>query len=207
MIGLSLALAALLMVVSYAPQRLTLAQGAPSLRVASPAANASVQSPVTVRVEAQNANLKAADLGDRQSQHLHYFVDIDPATVLQAGQPIPTGRENIVHTADVSQTLNLQPGQHTVWVVMSNVDHVPLSPGVQAQVTFTVAAAGSGSTPASGQATPAAQQQMPSGGLTRTGTGGYLLDAPGSLAGALVLAGAIVLPALALLRRRSRRSA
>ena len=87
------------------------AQTGPSVRISGPANGSTVSAPVPVRVEVQNANLKAADLGDQASQHLHFFIDIDPSTVTQAGQPIPTGRENIVHSADTAQTLNLPAGQ------------------------------------------------------------------------------------------------
>lgn len=145
------------------------AQPGPSLRITNPGNSETVSSPVTVRVDVQNANLRPAEAGDQTSQHLHYFVDIDPATVLQPGQPIPTGRENIIHTADTSQTLTLGPGQHTIWVILSDLGHVPLSPSVQAQVTFTVSGA---------QVTPDA--------VPRTGAGGQLSDASGGYRAALV---------------------
>lgn len=143
------------------------AQPGPTLRVTAPSTNATVSSPVTISVQVQNANLRAADLGDPTSHHLHYFVDVDPATVLQPGQPIPTGQENIIHTADTSQTLNLGAGQHTIWIVLTDVGHIPLTPGVQTQVTFTVSGA------------PSDTQSRPES-LPRTGTGGYRKGPPGS---------------------------
>jgi hypothetical protein len=87
-------------------------------------------------------NLKAASDADPTSFHLHYFVDIDPTMVLQPGQPIPQGNPKIIHTASTSQDVGpLTPGSHTVWVVLAQVNHVPCSPNVQGQVTFTVSAA------------------------------------------------------------------
>jgi hypothetical protein len=205
--GITLALAAFMFVFVNVPDQMAMAQGAPSMTIASPGANATVTSPVTVRVETQNANIKPADQGDRGSQHLHFFVDIDPSSVLQTGQPIPTGRENIVHTADTSQTLTLPAGQHTVWVVMSNVDHIPLTPGVQAQVTVPVGAPASGGAQATPTASPSSggSTPPPATGLPSTGTSGAIADSTSGRVGFLVVMLAVGVSASVLLRRRTSR--
>lgn len=137
------------------------AQQAGAIKITSPANNATVNQPVSAAVEITGVTVKPAAEGDPNAFHYHLFVDVDPATVVQPGQPIPTGQANIIHTADRTVSLNLTPGQHTVTAVLSKTDHVPLSPSVQDRVTFTV-----------GGAAAAAGGQTPPTATPRTGTGG-----------------------------------
>jgi hypothetical protein len=139
------------------------AQTPPTVTITSPANGATVSNPVSVTVTSSGATIKAATDGDPNAAHFHYFIDRDPATVLQPGQPIPTGQPDIIHTPSTTQQLpNLTPGQHTVWVVLAHTDHTPFSPNVQAQVTFTVGAA------------PASAASAAPAGLPASGTGGLL---------------------------------
>ena len=112
--------------------------GPVTLDFVSPAEGAQVTAPVRIEVRTSGVVLKRPTEQDPNARHLHYFLDTDPAAVLGPGQPVPTGIQNIIHTPDIVQTLNLQPGQHTVWVVMTDNDHLPLRPNVQAKITFTV---------------------------------------------------------------------
>lgn len=138
------------------------AQQTGTIKITAPAGGASVSAPVTVSVQISGVTVKPAAEGDPNAFHYHLLVDVDPATVVQAGQPLPTGQANIIHTADSSVPLaNLAPGQHTVTAVLTKTDHVPLNPSVQDRVQFTVAAAGAQPAPAAGAA-PA---------TPRTGTG------------------------------------
>jgi len=173
-------LAALLALVAFGGRRAE-AQGQPTIKIVSPAAGATVTAPVTLQVMITGATVKPAAEGDPQAFHYHALVDVDRATVVQAGQPIPTGQASIIHTADTSLALpNLAPGQHTVTVILTRTDHVPLNPTVEDKVTFTVAAAGAAqptaqATPApAGQAAPAASPAA----IARTGHGGELLADP-----------------------------
>ena len=109
-----------------------------AITVAAPAANAPTTVSVTV---APPVNLKPAKDGVADSFHLHYFVDIDPSTVVQAGQPVPTGNPKIIHSAATTQDVGaLSPGRHTVWVVLGDVSHTVCTPIVQGSVSFDVAA-------------------------------------------------------------------
>lgn len=126
-----------------------------TIKVIAPTEGATVSSPVTLRVDIQGVTVKPAAEGDPNAFHYHALVDVDPATVIQAGQPIPPGQENIIHTHEPTLTLNLEPGQHTVTVILTRTDHVPLVPNVQDRVTFTVAAPGQ---PPAAQTAPAAMQ-------------------------------------------------
>ena len=152
--------------------------GAGTIRITNPTNSGTVNGPVTLQVEIGGVTVRAAAEGDPAAFHYHALVDVDPASVIQAGQPLPTGQENIIHTADRSLPLtNLAPGQHTVTVILTRTDHVPLTPPVQDRVTFTV---GGGTPPAAAQ--PAAPVAAP-----RTGSGGMALLVDQQVTPALVL--------------------
>jgi len=120
-------------------------------------------------------NLKPATDGDADSFHLHYFVDTDPATVLQPGQQVPPATAQLIHSAATTQEFkDLAAGSHRVWVVLGDVGHIPCSPLVIDDVAFTIAAAPS-AVPATGT------------GAAGGGDSGLI-----QLAAALVLVGAIV---------------
>ena len=161
------------------------AQQTGTIRVVAPANGATVAAPVTLQVEIGGVTVKPAAEGDPQAFHYHALIDVDPATVAQPGQPLPTGQANIIHTADPRLSLpDLAPGQHTVTVILTRTDHVPLSPSIQQRVTFTVAAPG-----AAGAAAPGAAQQQ--AGAPRVGTG-LVPDTRASHGMLLALAGLFV---------------
>ena len=92
--------------------------------------------PVTVSVNVEGLDLVAAD-GDRSGHtgHLHLFVDRPPTP---AGQPIPK-EDGIIHSTDTAVRLSgLAPGEHTVWVVLGDGIHMPLTPPAMAKSTFVV---------------------------------------------------------------------
>src|SRR6185295_972994 len=92
-----------------------------TITVTAPTASAPTTVTATV---APPVNLKPAKDAVADSFHLHYFVDIDPATVVQAGQPVPTGNPKIIHSATTTQDVVALPaGKHTVWVVLGDVSH------------------------------------------------------------------------------------
>jgi hypothetical protein len=189
------------------------AQQTGTIRITAPGDGATVSGPVMLSVDIQGVTVKPAAEGDPNAFHYHALVDVDPATVLQPGQPIPTGQANIIHTADPTLMLNdLAPGQHTVVVVLTRTDHVPLNPNVQDRVTFTVAAPGTGGAGAgAAQATPSPAAGQAGAGQTpvavpRVGTGGAL-TADRGVGAMLALAAAAALAlgtggALVYVRRR-----
>ena len=135
------------------------AGAAPSVAFVFPPDGAEAPSPVRVEVKTSGVTLKRPTEQDPGARHLHYFLDTDPAAVIGPGQPVPTGVQNIIHTPDTVQPLNLTPGQHTVWVVMTDNDHLPLQPGVQAKVTFTV----TGTPARTGEQAPLVYQSLEEG--------------------------------------------
>jgi hypothetical protein len=110
----------------------------PVVTLVFPVDGASVGSPVRVEVRVTGTTLKAPAEGDSSARHLHYFIDADPAAVMGPGEPVPVGRQNIIHTPETSQTVDLPPGEHTVWVVLTDNNHVPLSAVPVARARFTV---------------------------------------------------------------------
>ena len=179
--------------------RTALAQQAGTIRITGPAAGATVSAPVQLSVDIQGVTVKPAAEGDPAAFHYHALVDVDPATVVQPGQPLPTGQANIIHTADRTISLpNLGAGPHTVVVVLTRTDHVPLTPTVTDRVSFTVGPAAAGAQAPASQ-TPAA--------APRVGTGGGL-DADSDLPAGMLLALIAVLAlgtGTALVRVRARR--
>ncbi len=96
---------------------------------------------VTTKVTPPDVNIKSPALGDLNSFHVHYFIDLDPATVIVPGQPVPTGNPKIIHSASLTQSVaDLPAGPHQVWVVAGRMNHVPCAGGVQATVKFNAAA-------------------------------------------------------------------
>jgi hypothetical protein len=136
-------------------------------------------STVSVTLVPSTVNIKPPSAGDLNSFHLHYFVDLDPATIIVPGQPLPPPGANpsIIHSPELSMTFSgLTAGDHTVWVVMGRLNHVPCAGGVQAVVKFTVPKApGTGTGPATGDGT---------GAYTWAIVAGVALLATGAVAGA-----------------------
>lgn len=156
--------------VSAAPASIACPSGE-VITVAAPGASAPTTVTVTV---APPVNLKPAKDGVLDSFHLHYFVDIDPATVVSAGQPVPTGNPKIIHSAATTQDVGaLAAGKHTVWVVLGDVGHTVCAPMVVGSVSFDVAAAAtlpSSGTGAAGGAATGAKWPLAAAMLTLAGT-------------------------------------
>ncbi len=107
--------------------------GAAAVVILAPADGTEVTAPVRVAVQLVTAG--------RTELWLAYFVDLDPATVLAAGQPVPVGVPGLTFTTATSLTLDLTPGPHTVWVVPTDRDGAPLPSLAPAQARFTVSGA------------------------------------------------------------------
>lgn len=116
--------------------RFTVDVQGPAVQATVPAANPAGQ-PVVVALKAEGVTIKAAD-GDTSGAtgHFHIFIDREPTP---AGQAIPK-EAGIIHTTEGSVNLEeLAPGEHFIWVVVGDGNHVPLADGnVAHKVTFTV---------------------------------------------------------------------
>jgi hypothetical protein len=144
-----------------------------TVRITSPANGATIDGPVMIGVEVNGATVKHWNEQDPTAVHHHLLVDVDPSTVVQSGVPLPPGQASIIHTIDLNRELmDLAPGPHTVTVVLTGTDHVPFSPAIQDQVSFTVRGS--------------------AGALPRTGTGGSPVDTTLPMQIALAVAAVIV---------------
>jgi hypothetical protein len=109
----------------------------PSVQASAPA-TAKVGEPVTLTVKVDGVGLVAPN-GDTSGKtgHLHVFIDRDPTP---AGQSIPRGEANIIHTPSPKIDLPAftTPGEHVVWVVLGDGNHVPFAPRVMDKATIVV---------------------------------------------------------------------
>ena len=117
-------------------------QGA-TVRIQQPQSGSTVDGPdVQVQVTVDGIRIAAADPNAPPNvAHLHYFVD-RPVTagpsVVAAPTPIPQ-EPGIIHTTDTITTLQgLQPGSHTVTVILGDGRHISFQPPISDTVTFTV---------------------------------------------------------------------
>lgn len=108
----------------------------PAVQATVPATNPAGQ-PVKVEMKAEGVTIKAAD-GDTSGAtgHFHVFIDRE---LTPPGQPIPK-EAGIIHSAEGTVDLEgLAPGDHFIWVVLADGNHVPLVDGNAAhRVTFTI---------------------------------------------------------------------
>ena len=71
------------------------------------------------------------------AEHLHYFLDVEPTL---DGTPIPADDPAIIHSRETSVTFeDVAAGDHTIWVVLADGEHIPLDPPVWHSITVTVA--------------------------------------------------------------------
>jgi hypothetical protein len=116
-------------------KQLTVTVDGPSVQASAPATSPAGQ-PVAVAITVTGLQLMAAN-GDTSGKtgHLHLFVDRDPTP---AGQPIPK-EAGIIHTTETTVNVpGLAAGEHTIWVVAGDGNHVPLTPPVTARLTVNV---------------------------------------------------------------------
>ncbi len=108
-----------------------------SLRIVEPANNATVSSPVTLRVASSGVEIAPPEQGVEGAVHYHAFVDIHPFT--PGGQVIPEGEPGIYSFATDELELDLQPGKHTIIVALGDNDNVRLrdAPAVFVDITVT----------------------------------------------------------------------
>lgn len=79
----------------------------------------------------------AKDSGQPGGGHLDLIVDPneDPEA---DGQPVPADALHIHTTGTTAQVTGLPEGEHTVWVVLTDKNHVPVSPMVADKVTVNI---------------------------------------------------------------------
>jgi hypothetical protein len=111
------------------------ATGTPSVEIVDPADGDTVSSPVTLQVSAAGIEIAAAGDAVEGAAHFHAFVDLEPVA---EGEVVPQDTAGVFHFATDSIDLDLEPGEHTVTVVLGDNSHVRLADLPEATVTFTV---------------------------------------------------------------------
>ena len=104
----------------------------------TPADGDTVASPVAIEFGIEGMSVVAAGVDETHSGHHHLIVDADLPDNL--GLPIPAN-ENYIHFGDASTSteLTLEPGRHTLQLLLGDHLHVPHDPPVaSAVITITV---------------------------------------------------------------------
>jgi hypothetical protein len=109
--------------------------GGPSLDASAPTSVPGGQS-VPVQIAVEGVTLAKAD-GDSSGTtgHVHLFIDRPPTA---AGQVIPK-EDGIIHSADSTVPVpGLAAGEHVIWVVLGDGNHLAFAPLVADKITVTV---------------------------------------------------------------------
>lgn len=103
----------------------------------SPADGDTVASPVTIEFGLEGMDVVAAGVNEPHSGHHHLIVD---AGLPDLGLPIPADA-NYIHFGDgsTSTELELEPGEHTLQLLLGDHLHIPHDPPVMSEtITVTV---------------------------------------------------------------------
>jgi hypothetical protein len=108
-----------------------------SVYIITPSEGERVTSPVTVRFGAQNVGVAPAGVDHEKTGHHHLLVDTGMPNL---NQPIPSDDNHIHFGGGQTQTqVELEPGEHTLQLLMGDARHVPHDPPVASEpVTITV---------------------------------------------------------------------
>ncbi|MEJ2127366.1 MAG: DUF4399 domain-containing protein [Woeseiaceae bacterium] len=103
----------------------------------TPADGDTVSNPVVVEFGLEGMDVVAAGVNEAHSGHHHLIVD---AELPDLGLPIPAN-ENYIHFGDASTSteLTLEPGEHTLRLLLGDHLHIPHDPPVISEtITITV---------------------------------------------------------------------
>src|SRR3954453_4242283 len=124
--------------VPFAAQAQTAAPSDAKAYIISPKNGERVKSPFPVRFGLRGMGVTHAGDTAKNMGHHHLLVDVtDP---LDPKEPIPTGRKHLhFGTGQTETELNLEPGKHTLQLVLGDAEHKLFRPNVMSdQVNITV---------------------------------------------------------------------
>ncbi|MCK0152258.1 DUF4399 domain-containing protein [Alcanivorax sp. S6407] len=104
----------------------------------SPADGATVSGPVTVEFGLEGMDVVPAGTEQENSGHHHILIDLAEAPDMS--MPLPAN-DNVVHfgKGQTSTTLELEPGEHTLQLILGDYRHIPHEPPVMSEtITITV---------------------------------------------------------------------
>jgi hypothetical protein len=102
------------------------------LYVISPAAGATVSSPVTVRFGLSGMGVAPAGVAKPNTGHHHIIID-SPTPDL--GLPVPKDAKRIHFGGGQTEaTIELTPGSHTLQLVLGDANHIPHDPPLTSEI-------------------------------------------------------------------------
>ena len=136
-------IAGLLLSVLLAPaqtQELTSVPDGVETYIQTPADGTAVSSPVSVRFGLRGIGVAPAGVQLPNTGHHHLLIDVGEADMPPLNLPLPATNQ-VVHfgLGQTETELNLEPGQHTLQLVLGDYVHTPHSPPVLSEmITITV---------------------------------------------------------------------
>lgn len=133
------ACAAILLAVPALAQERTPAPDGAAVFIIEPAAGTMVGSPVTVRFGLSGMGVAPAGVEWENTGHHHLILDV-PQDGFDFSEPVPSDERHLHFGGGQTEvTLDLAPGEHTVWLLLGDAFHVPHDPPVMSEpVSFTV---------------------------------------------------------------------
>jgi hypothetical protein len=113
--------------------------GGAAAYVVSPADGATVASPVTVVFGLRGMGVAPAGVAFENTGHHHLLIDVAPDSI-DFENPLPKDA-NHVHFGggQTEASVELAPGEHTLWLLIGDENHVPHDPPVMsAPISITV---------------------------------------------------------------------
>ena len=108
--------------------------------ILSPADGATVTSPVTVKFGLEGMDVVPAGTEQEHAGHHHLLIDMDKDSMPAMDFPLPAN-DNVVHfgKGQTQTELELEPGTHTLQLLLGDHMHVPHQPPVMSEkITITV---------------------------------------------------------------------
>ena len=109
-----------------------------SVYIISPAAGSVVSSPVTVRFGLKGMGIAPAGFKKANTGHHHLLIDLDELP--DDNSPVPADSRHIHFGGGQTETtIELEPGKHTLQLILGDGNHVPHDPVVSSErITITV---------------------------------------------------------------------
>lgn len=99
-----------------------------------------VSSPVTVRFGLEGMGVAPAGIDQDKTGHHHLLIDVDQSNMPAMDRPLPT-TDHVVHFGggQTEVSIDLEPGEHTLQLLLGDHRHVPHDPAVKSEkITITV---------------------------------------------------------------------
>ena len=97
--------------------------------IISPAHGEVVSSPVTVKFGLSNMGVAPAGVDKANTGHHHLLINLSDPPALD--KPLPADKQHVHFGGGQTQTvLQLPPGEHTLQLLMGDMNHIPHSPPV-----------------------------------------------------------------------------